>query len=177
MFDKRLLCTLLALPLLACSGEDTAADAGPEYELPQILPDIGLFCLNYELTVVNAPRNVPIAVRNLGRQQLTISSARVEGDDRNHFTLAGPDLDVVETYDAALFQLTYQPSAAGWDDVTVVVESNAENYPVLRLGVLARAVPEGLDGGADAYDAGPKPSADNADGGETCPDPEPDAGI
>lgn len=160
---------------VGCSGDDGPADAGPQFDLPQILPERAPLCLNYELTLVNSPRTFPIAVRNEGRQQLVIASSRVEGDDRGHFSLQGPDQDVVETYDTALFQLTYQPSVAGWDDATVVIESNAQNFPRLRIAVLARAVPEMLDAGPSEWDAGPKPPEALSDGGETCPPP--DAGM
>ncbi len=82
---------------------------------------------------------------------------------------------VVETYESALFQITYSPTEPGWDEAVVVIESNAQNYPALRVSMLARAVPEAgtVDGGVSNWDAGPKPpEAVGSDGGETCPDDE-----
>ncbi|MCA9553038.1 MAG: hypothetical protein KC933_23580 [Myxococcales bacterium] len=161
----------LTLAAAACSGEDTPADAGPQYELPQILPDVAPLCLNYDLIRVGDVRSIPVQLENKGRQQLVIESVEVEGDTRGFFTKNGPDLTVVETYEKALVQLNYQPTAAGWDYAELVVKSNAENYPTLRISVLGRAAPEGdVDGGVENWDAGPKPPEATEDGGETCRD-------
>lgn len=168
-----LLSAALSLPVAACSGEDGPADAGPQYELPQIQPERSPLCLNYTPTTVNQPKTLPLAVDNRGRQQLVISGARIEGDERGFLSIDGPDVMVLETYESALFQITYSPTEPGWDEATIVVESNAQNYPVLRVSILARAEPEAstLDGGVESWDAGPKPpEAVGTDGGETCSD-------
>jgi len=165
----------LSLNLTACSGDDGPVDAGPEFELPQILPGRTPLCLSYTPTTVNDPKPFSLSVDNQGRQQLIISGARIEGDERGFFQIQGPDVMVVETYESALFQITYSPTEPGWDEAVVVIESNAQNYPALRVSMLARAVPEAgtLDGGVSNWDAGPKPpEAVGSDGGETCPDDE-----
>lgn len=153
----------------ACSGESDTNNREPQFELPQILPERTPLCFSYSDTEVNTPRTLTLQVTNEGRQQLVISGARKEGDEREHFTIEGPDVMVVESLESALFQITYQPTEAGWDDFIVIIDSNAQNYPALRVSVLARAVPEAstLDGGVESWDAGPKPG--NPDAAETCP--------
>ncbi len=154
---------------LACSGEPDTNNSEPQYELPQIFPERIPLCFSYSDTEVNTPSTLSLQVKNHGRQQLVISGARIEGDERGHFSVTDPDVMVVETFDTALFQVTYQPTEPGWDDVVVVIDSNAENYPALRVSVLARGVPEQgtLDGGVENWDAGPKPG--EPDAAETCP--------
>lgn len=159
----------------ACSGGDGDTDAGPQFDRPQILPERGIVCLNFQTTPVDQPVSVPLAFRNFGQAQLVIDEIRLVGDDRGHFTLDGPDKMVVEFGDDSAFaQLVYRPGEPGWDDAFVEVISNAENFPLLRIAVLARATPAQLDGGASDFDAGPKPPETfDPDGGETCPDPVP----
>ena len=161
---------MMAAGAAACSGGDGAADAGPEFERPQIWPDRAPLCLSYDLVRVGEVPSIPIQLENRGRQQLVIESAELVGDTRGFFTRRGPDRTVVETYDEALIQIDYRPTEPGWDYAELVIVSNAQNYPTLRVSVLARAAPEGdVDGGVSSWDAGPKPAAaTGADGGEAC---------
>lgn len=125
------------------------------YALPQIVPDNNPVCISRRHVEVGATWNQPILLRNDGKETLTLSGAALESDDRGHFTFQGPDITTVPSRELATFLLRYAPTEAGWDAVVLTVDSNAENYPHLRIFILARAEPPGLDGGA--YDPGPKP--------------------
>lgn len=150
-----LLASGLAL-LSACSGgnEDTP-DSGVTYQMPQIFPAINPICLTSMHVAVGGSVNQPISVQNNGRDALVISSVEMFEDERNSFTIQGPDIMTVEERDFALFQLRYAPTETGWDAAAVRIRSNAENYPILDVYIVALAEPAGLDGGA--FDPGPRP--------------------
>lgn len=155
MFETRALLVVTFACALACSSED-GSDGGVQYEKPQIVPASGNpVCLSMRRVEVGETVNQPLILRNDGRQTLMISTVTIQGDVRNHFTFQGPDVMTVESFDNALVQLRYAPTAPGWDAVRLEVTSNAENYPVLAVFILARAEPQGLDGGI--ADAGDKP--------------------
>lgn len=166
----------LAFLPLAC-GDETES---PEYELPQIVPNTNVFCLNYEDPPIEAmdDRTFSVQLSNRGRQSLELGEAAVENDLRGSFELvamkteAGTDCTAdkpcfIETYQSAYLAFRYRPTAAGWDAADLRISSNAENYPRLKVFVLGLAYP---DGAPSDYDPGPKPDvARGADGAETCP--------
>ena len=155
----------------ACSS-DGNPDDGPQFELPQILPRESPICVSRMDVTVGDSRNVPMDFTNRGRQTLVIDSADLTGDTRNAFQIQGLDSMRVEYNDFAIVQMRYTPPEAGWDTATLEIRSNAQNFPLLRVFILGRAIPADLDAGTTDWDAGPKPpEAVGSDGGETCPDP------
>lgn len=140
----------------ACSGE-SGEDGGVLFELPQIVPEQTPLCLSYMDSVVNQPRTANLQLRNDGRQQLVIEGAQIVNDARSAFTVQGISPMTVESRESAIVQFIYQPPETGWDSAELMIASNAENYPMLRVFILARAVPQSLDGGV--FDAGDKPMA------------------
>lgn len=157
MSIARFFAPLLVAPALlsACSGNDDATDSGVTYQLPQILPAINPLCLTSMHVEVGGSVNQPISVQNSGRDPLIIESVEMFEDERNSFTIQGPDISNVSERDFALFQLRYAPAETGWDAAAVRIKSNAENYPILDVYIVALAEPAGLDGGA--FDPGPRP--------------------
>ena len=92
----------------ACStGNDS--DSGVVYQLPQVLPDINPICLNHMHVEVGKYVNQPILVQNNGRDPLVIDSVEMFEDERNHFTVQGPDVMTVEERGFASCQLSYAP--------------------------------------------------------------------
>jgi hypothetical protein len=161
--------------LVGCGQEDVL-----EFEEPQIVPQSNVLCLAYEELVAGTRSAHFVQLTNRGRDPLIIRGAVVEEDARGAFTVdrvrtaSGVDCteaqpcSVPSTEDAIL-RFLYAPPAPGWDTADLRVLSNAQNYPRLRLFVLARARPMGLDAGTP-YDAGPRPpNAVGADGTPTCP--------
>lgn len=170
---------LLPLALSLACGDESSEDP-VEYEQPQIVPESNLLCLSYQELTAGETSEHYVLLSNLGRNPLLISGASVEDDLRGSFSIGG--LRSVENGDCteaapcevrsrqdAILQYRYAPTEPGWDATYLRVRSNAENYPNLRLFVLAKARPPGLAAG-EPYDAGPKPAvAVGADGSESCP--------
>lgn len=148
---------LVSLPLVlaACSGGTGDADSGVAYEKPQVLPAVNPVCLNMMHIAAGTVVNQPILIQNNGRMPLDISGAMMINDTRGAFMIQGPDVPHVTELDFANFQLRYAPADPGWDAAAVRIMSNAENYPILDIYVVALAEPAGLDGGV--YDPGPRP--------------------
>lgn len=149
--------SIIALPaLIACSGGEGGEDSGVIFEKPQVLPAINPICLTMMRTQVGTGVNQPIQITNAGMNPLIISGSEIIEDPRNSFTVQGPDKMTIESLDFANFQLRYMPTEAGWDAGALRVMSNAENYPILDIYIVALAEPAGTDGGA--YDPGPRPA-------------------
>jgi hypothetical protein len=148
----------LALPfaVIACSSSDNGEDSGIIYQKPQVLPAINPICLTMMRTEVGKTVNQPIQLQNVGKEALVITGSEIIEDPRNHFTYQGPDIMTVETRDFVSFMLRYAPTEAGWDAGALRVTSNAENYPILDIYIVALSEPAGLDGGS--YDPGPRPA-------------------
>lgn len=158
---------LAGFALSAC-GDEGEADVCDDFARPQILPSERPVCLNLDPTPVGQTVTRPVLLQNLGNSELQISDVQLEGNARGYFTLQGVSPEAVICPDAAAAGIVYAPTEPGWDTATLVVSSNAENFPNLRIFFLALAVP------ADDpdFDPGPKPpEAVGEDGSETCPEP------
>ena len=168
---------LAVLSLAAACGEDDTI----EFEQPQIVPQSNVLCLSYQELTEGTRSTHFVQLTNRGRDPLVIERAEIENDMRGAFsvgdlrTASGTDCTPsapcsVSSTEDAIVQFFYEPPAPGWDTADLRVISNAQNFPRLRLFVLARARPASLDAG-EPWDAGPKPdNAVGADGTETCPD-------
>lgn len=161
----------LSLGLLGCDGEETP-DAGLNFEQPQILPDLQPVCLSYRPVRAGTTQTQALNLKNYGRQPLLIDGAQFRDIGRpNTFTLQGINPTAptgVPGGDQAALQFIYSPTEPGWDYATLVVASNAENFPNLNIFTLAVAYPSDLDAGSEGtWDAGPKPDAAYANG-EAC---------
>lgn len=176
MKHVRLLSLAVLLAAAACGDEELI-----EFEQPQIVPQSNVLCLSYQELTAGTTSSHFVQLTNRGRDPLVIEGAEVENDARGAFTVDGirtaAGLDCspaapcsVPSTEDAILRFIYEPPAPGWDTADLRVISNAQNYPRLRLFVLARARPQDLDAGVP-WDAGPKPAnAVGADGSETCPD-------
>ena len=152
----------------ACSDEE--GDICAEFSQPQIIPNEAPACLSDSPTVVGTVATRSIILQSRGSDPLVIETGadtRIEDDDRGHFSLLGimPDSTVVcpETTFAGI---EYRPTEPGWDAVNLIVRSNAQNFPTLRIFMLALAVPPN----DPDFDPGPKPDEAFVDGVEACPD-------
>lgn len=162
----------LSLGLVGCGGDDTS-DAGLDYEKPQVLPDLNPVCLSYAPIRAGTMKTQPLQLKNYGRQELVIQGGSFQDvSTANAFTLQGitPMAPAgVPGGDTAVLQFIYAPTQPGWDYATLVVNSNAENFPSLRIFTLAVAVPGDVDAGSEGqWDAGPKPDAAYFSNGEAC---------
>jgi hypothetical protein len=170
----------------ACSGGGGSSDAG--YVLPQIVPDNNPVCLTYQRTFVGQSYMGNVILENEGKQTLQISSSTIANDARHDFKLLGVNAAnggmnmacvngtpcPVGSFESAFAEFTYAPTSPGWDAVALEIRSNAGNYPVLGIFILARAEPPIPDGGATMpYDAGDPPASAMM---SSCLGPAPDAG-
>ena len=161
---------LLILGLAAC-GEDEAGGGGPSidcgaFDPPQILPVQQPICLSYDPTEVGDTASRGALLQNFGNNDLVISDAMLTGNARSHLRIQGAEVNMpIACPEAAAIGLVYEPSEPGWDTATLVVTSNAQNFPTLNIFLLALAVPENDPN----YDPGPKPPEALVDG-DACPD-------
>ncbi len=168
-------CLVLLASLVACGG---AEDDLIAFDRPQIVPESNVRCLSYNPVEAGSATFHDLQLTNRGRAPLRIEGAAVERDDRSAFDIVqlrsvegSPCTEAapcsIRSAEDAFLRFRYRPPAAGWDAADLRVFSNAENFPRLRIFVLALAYPPGE---ADAFDPGPKPDvAVGADGSETCP--------
>ena len=176
---KRNILFLLALVVAGC--ESTEGEDAIMFDRPQILPNSNILCLSYLELVSGVRTTHSVLLTNRGREPLLIENARIENDLRGAFsidrirTADGVDCtentpcELASTEDAFL-RFFYEPTSPGWDATDIRVTSNAQNFPNLRIYVLARARPTDLASGTE-FDAGPRPaSAFGRDGEPTCPD-------
>ena len=186
---KRSVLSLLVLGLASSACDDAAAeDELVEFERPQIVPQSNVLCLSLsdEAFVEGQAHDQFVQLTNRGRDPLLIEEARIEEDARGAFRVAqvravgragDSTIDctvenpcAIGSTEDAVIRYVYEPPAPGWDTAEIWVRSNAQNYPRLRLFVLANARPADLDPDA-SFDPGPKPAnAIGADGSETCPE-------
>lgn len=171
---------LAGLPFAVACGSSTEDDP-IQFDEPQIVPASNVLCLSYEDLAESSTTAHFVQLTNRGRQPLIIRGAEVaEEDVEGAFavdkvrSLSGQDCTesspcwIASTEDAIL-RFLFMPKRPGWYTAILRVLSNAQNFPRLRLFVLARARPASLDAGVP-FDAGPKPpNAVGADGSESCP--------
>ncbi|MBK8009883.1 MAG: hypothetical protein IPK13_00915 [Deltaproteobacteria bacterium] len=150
----------------ACGGKDDDDDP-IVYDKPQILPDNSPVCLNALEIKVDDDYGQNVILRNDGRQQLVIQEARISDASRDFFSIEDIVPKTVDTKDSAILRFHYAPTAPGWDTAFLNVISNAENFPTLRIFVLALAIPSDPEAAAE-FDPGPKPDEAFTNGQEAC---------
>lgn len=168
---KKWFATMFAVSALAaCSGGD-GDDNGPEFEKPQIWPEVTPACLTTIDIVVGDSVKYDFGVSNRGEEPLIITGAEIVDDDDGHFryeetraTVGSPPCTEAAScsleYEESVFaRFFYEPKSAGWHSANLLVYSNAENFPVFQTYVLARARPMESD---PSYDFGAPPA--DADG-------------
>ena len=137
------------LLLTGCAEEQKTLPAGqnacdPEAELPGAGPHICpsqspvAYC---ERLVLPTPHTTDLLLTNRGTELLEIDEVRIVGDARCSFR--APEIDAVEiepNFGAALVRIDYLPQISGDDLVLLEIDSNAVNFPTLRIGVCGRAI-------------------------------------
>ena len=162
----RLVSVVLAMQLVAtapaCDSSDEAC-TGPEI-LPHLSPvNLGnFFPLGQgETPDPGSPEKVPYEVtlflRNTCQKPLVIEAACIVGDAHNGdeddpaFTIEGPVPKTVASGDVAAVRLTYDSDKFNKDldddktrdpdQIAVVIQSNAKNFPTLVVPVCAMIIP------------------------------------
>ncbi|MCC6620667.1 MAG: hypothetical protein IT385_05405 [Deltaproteobacteria bacterium] len=107
------------------------------------------------------PYEVVLFLRNACAGEVDIASVCVVGDAHNGdeddpaFTIEGPVPSSLATGEEAAVRITYDPSSVNRDldddgardpdQVAIVVQSNATNYPTLVVPVCAIVIPDGAE--------------------------------
>jgi len=100
-----------------------------------------------------------------GNQKLVIQKVEVMGDERCYLNFdASQDIEKMEipSGEGGLIQVRYDPKKTGEDHAVVVVHTNAENFPVLRLYVCGVAISRYLPNMDSGAPPDLSPSADDA---------------
>lgn len=165
---RQLITLLFASALVAC-GESEDTDA--QYEQPQAWAQSPMCGLAWNAIEVGQTGAQDLAIRNEGNQTLVIESVEIQDEDKSGFLEAELGTAEAEYKGSALVRVKFTPTEAGWDRALLVIKSNAQNYPTLKIPVLALAYPAG--GNAASYDPGAKPTREG-DEKELCPVPPDD---
>lgn len=139
---------LSSFAFIGCNGE--GAD-GPVEILPNVSPvRMGqMWPLGDEVDDPGTNERVPFEVVILLTTEsggLEVDSVCLEGtpDALAQFALEGPVPEVPKRDEDAALRVTYERQAPGpQDNVAVVVQSNAENFPTLVIPVCAQVIAEG----------------------------------
>ena len=150
MSSLRVLTCLLSLALVGCS------QCGGS-ELTRTIPLLTPEQERVELgnTVVPDSIHGVIRLRSDGTGPVNINRVTLDGPAT--FSISGPSSTILQPGDRAEWTVTFAPSDAGEGDTDVVVESDAQNRPLLRIHVHATAThePDCSDGNrctTDGYD-------------------------
>lgn len=125
-----LLVATLAGACDACDGERFAT------LVPLITPSADALALGP--TYVGATDSRAISLRSAGTAPLTLGAVRLEGDAS--LALRGSAAGTLQPGDTKALEVTFTPVAPGAFTATLVVESDAENDPELRVAVTAVAL-------------------------------------
>ncbi len=158
---------LVGLTCFTACSDDESSDVCNQFSAPQILPSERPVCV--DATFVDSVITRPVLLENRGASDLVIDDMMLElqGNARGHFSLQGIDQTTVSCPEEAAVGIEYAPTQPGWDTATLVIRSNAENFPTLEIFYLALAVPENDPN----FVVPPKPpEAVGSDNSETCPD-------
>lgn len=97
------------------------------------------------------PYSWTLLLQSTGTDNVKIQSVCLVGNDRGVFAIEGPDDTDLGPDQMAAVRITYDsdgPSPGGNpDDVALVVQSTADDYPTLVVPVCARTVPDGQERG------------------------------
>ncbi len=133
----------LALALMGgwigCSEDEEAACS--EFDLPQVAASAQPICISDDPTPVDTVATRDILIQNLGNADLEITSSSLEGNDRGYFSVEGLQPTTLMCPETVAARIVYAPTQPGWDTATLVVRSNAENFPTLEIFVLGLATP------------------------------------
>jgi hypothetical protein len=148
-----------AAPCLnAVGSSDAGAVATPQcFAQPEICPGKGgfPFC---ERAVGSSNRD-SVQLQNLGSKPLTIYSIRTRGD--SHCAFIDPALEgspdagvpmVIGPDETAIFSFRFVPPDLGQYNALIEINTNAENFPVLRIPVCGIGV--STDAGVNPVDDG-----------------------
>lgn len=140
----------LAVMFAGCSGEGGGGDV-------DILPNVSpirmgqMWPLGENTEDPGTNERVPFEVVLLLKTEsggLEIEKVCLEGsaDALAQFALEGPEPESPKRDEDAALRITYERQAPGGpDNVAVVVQSNAENFPTLVVPVCAQVVPDGQE--------------------------------
>lgn len=162
----RCLIVCAAIAAASCGGKDDDEDP-IVYDKPQILPDNSPICLNFDEVKTGDDYGHNVIVHNNGRQQLIIEEAHFSDASRDYFSIEGIDRMTVDSRDSAVLRFHYAPTEPGWDTAFLTITSNAQNFPTLKMFVLALAIPSDPEEAAE-FDPGPKPAAAFTGDAEAC---------
>lgn len=117
---------------------------------PQICPGRNEIALDAVKLDANGKVDVSLALTNcsVGKQALAITQVIVYGDSRCHFSEATYSKDSVAPGAQTAVHLTLTPKAVGEDQASIVIYSNARNFPGLRVPLCARVSSDGTSSGS-----------------------------
>ena len=141
---------LLCVALIACNTEDSL---GP----PQIDVDVSPVWAGVRSIDEDAPaKQFDLQLRNTGGQTLKIEKVSVKGDQNCAFDWEGPDQKELGADGSAFIRMWYKPTVRDYDSISLIIESNAENFdsfvvPVCGRGALQEEIDQmtDVDGGVD----------------------------
>lgn len=139
-YARNALCTACCLSLLACGGGDDLPDVAPLPARPQLLPDPNSQdgVVLFRLTTAGQTTVENVVFVNGGRETLHIDRIGVAGDAGGVFSVGDvvPDSREIESRGALSVAVAFAPTERGVTRATMVIESNAENFPMLELELL-----------------------------------------
>ncbi len=90
----------------------------------------------------HAPCQWSLLLQSYGTDPVEVTQTCLLGDSRNAFVVEGPKPTTIEADHDAVVRFTYQPSSASndVDNVALVVQSTAENFPTLIVPLCGRVL-------------------------------------
>ena len=159
-----------ALPWLSVCIVFVACNVDEKLTPPEIGIDVSPVWVGVRSIAEDAPEKpFDLQIRNLGEQTLKIEKVSVKGDQHCAFNWIGPDQDEIGADGSAFIRMTYKPTVRDNDSVSLIIESNAENFdrfivPICGRGALQEEIDQmaEVDGGVGGED-GPLCSAPPSD--------------
>lgn len=149
----RKLSMLLPVSLLLFAGCNQEEATGSAELTPHVSPIVlgDMYPENSDEVDLASNERTPyefvLLLRATGDAPVEISEACLVGPDSDMFILEGPTPATVDRSVEGALRLTYtrtEPSDS-IDNVALVVQSNAQNFPTLVVPACARVVPDGED--------------------------------
>ncbi|MDF1562003.1 MAG: hypothetical protein P1V51_03120 [Deltaproteobacteria bacterium] len=147
----------LSFVLTACGpgGEESGALIRPHFSpvnfgnLPlQASADLDPGCGRY------APCSWVLLLQSYGTEPVEVTQTCIVGDTRNAFSVEGPEPATVDPDNDAAVRITYDhdSTSSTVDNIALIVQSSAENFPTLVVPMCGRMIDPADVGSASDFD-------------------------
>ena len=137
---------------LAVDGDGDQSETAPDIVVIYGGADVnGIGEIPFAAVEIPGSSNLDLTVLNRGDAVLVVDGASLEGADADQFAISTTPADEVDPSRSTVVTVTYDPSEAGSHTAELVIASNDEDEPEVRIALTGEATEAPTSGGGDDH--------------------------